>query len=131
VRNVGVGQVAQAFQVSRGTEGLGDDWTPTGDDVDTKVNGVIRHDDVGEKNGRVDAVPAYGLHRDLAGQSGVGDGVKDGAGAAQGTVFRERATGLSHEPHGDVVHRLASAGSKKYGVAHGAPLDGPSLGAKA
>jgi len=58
-------------------EGLAEDGTAAGHDVNSHADGDERHDDVGEEDGGVDAVAPPGLHHELGRHLGVGDGVED------------------------------------------------------
>ena len=62
-------EVAQLVELVGAAERLGDDRSGAGHDVEIDADGLERHDDVGEEDRRVDAVPAHRLHRDLDDQS--------------------------------------------------------------
>ena len=121
VRDVDVGEVAESFQVGGAREGFGDHRSTSRHDLDAETDGVVRHDDVAEEDRGVDAVATDGLHRDLTGDRGVGDGVEDRAGSAQFSVLGERPSGLAHEPHRYVRDALAATGPKENWLAHFTP----------
>ncbi len=67
-------------------------------DGEPETDGVGRHDDVGVEDRSVDVVATDRLQRDLGGEIGVGNGVEDRSGAANGAVLGQRAARLAHEP---------------------------------
>ena len=104
---------AQTAQVVLRTEGMLDHRSHARDDVDPHAGGPERGHDVGEDHGRVHAVPAHRLHRDLGGQLRVGETLQDGSVAPEGPVLREGAAGLAHEPDRGVAYRLPGAGREE------------------
>ena len=67
-------------------------------DGEPETDGVGRHDDVGVEDRSIDVVATDRLQRDLGGEVGVGNGVEDRSGAANGAVLGQRAACLAHEP---------------------------------
>ena len=92
-------------------------WSMTGPRpghyLDSEPDGGKGHDDVGEQDGRVDAVTSHGLHRELGGELRIGDRLEDVALAAKAAVLGQRPPGLAHEPHRRALHRRAPAGPQK------------------
>ena len=72
---------------------------------------IGHHQDVGEDDRRVEPEPANGLQRHLDGLVGrVAEFQKRARGRAHGTVFRQVATGLSHQP--DRWRRMSRSGQR-------------------
>ena len=92
-------QARQYRHVGGRADGVGDDRTGAGDDVQVDTGGAQRHHDVGEQDRRVHIVPAHRLQRDLADHRRVEAGLEHAVVGADRPVFGKRATGLTHEPH--------------------------------
>ena len=86
-----------------------DDGTDVGHDVQVDARRTQRHDDVGEQDGCVHAVPAHRLQGDLADQRRVEAGLQHAVVGAQRPVLGQRASSLAHEPDRDAAG-LAAAG---------------------
>ena len=102
----GLGDRADRLQV-KGFDGrhirpgpnrVSDHRTDISDDVEFDPRPAQRDDDVGEQDRRVDTMPADRLQGDLADQLGVETRLHHGVLGPQHAVFRQRATGLPHEP---------------------------------
>ena len=72
IRDVVGRQLGQAIEVGAGADRLGHHRADAGDDVEVDTDGGERHDDVGEEDRGVDAVPAHRLEGDLGDGSGAG-----------------------------------------------------------
>ena len=70
-------------------ERFGDDGTASRHQIDTESDRVIRHDDVTEEDGGVNAVAAHGLHGDLTCDGRVSDGVQNRSGTTEFSVLGE------------------------------------------
>ena len=79
---------------------VGDDRPGAGHDVEVDADRLERHHDVGEEDGRVDAVAAHRLQGDLDDQVGAEARLQHRDALADRAVLRQRAAGLAHEPHG-------------------------------
>ncbi len=93
-----------------GADRVLDDRPDVGHDVQVDARCPQRHDDVGEQDGRVDAVPAHRLQRDLGDQLGVEAGLHHRVLRAQRPVLGQRTPRLPHEPHRNPA-RLTATGS--------------------
>jgi len=113
VRDVLRRQRGQPVEVGRGAEGLRHDRADARHDVEVHADRLERHDDVGEEDGRVDAVAPDRLQRDLGDELRRGAGVQHLVALAQPAVLRQGAAGLAHEPHRRVRHRLPAAGPQE------------------
>lgn len=102
-------EVAQPREVGARADRLLDDGTDARLDVEVDTDGLERYDDVAEVDGRVDVVAAHGLHRDLGDELGHHAGLEHRNALARLEVLGQRATGLPHEPHRGVRHRLTPA----------------------
>jgi len=89
VSDIDVGHVAKPFEVRGTRERLSDHRTSSGLYIDAESDRVIRHDDVAEEDGGVDAVASNGLHRDLTRQRGIGDRLQYRSRATKRSVFRQ------------------------------------------
>ena len=117
VRRVGLRiQRPQAGQIVRAGERLLDHRADARHHVHAEADGVDGGDDVGVEDGGIDAVAAHGLERDLRAQIRIGDGVVDAALAADGAVFGQRTSRLTHEPDGGDLVGFAAAGGEEGGV---------------
>ena len=81
------------------------------DEVDVEAHREHRGHDVGEHDGRVDAVPANRLQRHLGRQLGGAVDVEEGVPLADRAVLGQRAPRLAHEPHRRPLDRLAPRGA--------------------
>ena len=70
-------------------------------------------EDVAEQNGGIETEPADRLQRHLGGEFRRPDQFEERVLFLQRPVFRQRAPGLAHQPHGRAVHRQAAAGGEK------------------
>jgi len=107
---------APAKPISGVAHRLGDDGADAGLDVEVDADRLERQHDVGEEDGRVDAVPPHRLEGDLGDQAGVHAGVEHGHALTDREVLRERTAGLAHVPDGRVRHRLPPRGAEEGGV---------------
>ena len=100
-----VGEVGFGLEGPKASQVLGrakrtvDDRAPSRHDLDADSDRGEGHDDVGEQDGRVDAVTAYRLQCELGRELRLGDGLQDVAVAAQAAVLGKRPARLAHEPH--------------------------------
>ena len=69
-------------------------------------------------HGRVDAVAAHGLQRDLGAQLRRAGDVEEAVPLADRAVLRQRAAGLPHEPHRRALDRLAQRGPNEERPSH-------------
>ena len=77
-----------------------------------------RHQDVGKQDGGVDVEPAYGLQRDLARQLRRPAAGEEVGLRAKRAVFRQVASGLTHDPDWRAFDALLPARTRKQRVAH-------------
>ena len=75
-RDVAGLEVGDRLDVGQGPHRRGDDRADAGHDVEVDADRLERQHDVGEEDGRVDAVAADRLERDLGDQGGVHAGVE-------------------------------------------------------
>ena len=114
VRCVGLGfERTQSFEVGGRSEWVGDNWANARGDIDTEADGSDRYNNVAVQDGGVDTVATDWLQGDFGGQFGLGNGVKDGAWSAYGTVFGQGSTRLAHVPDWGVGHGLSPTGPQK------------------
>src|SRR5699024_8528656 len=107
VRHVVDGEVTKLVEPRSRADRLGNDGPRTGDDVQVDADRLERHDDVGEEDRRIHAVPAYGLHRDLDDHVGPRARLEHPHARAEGAILRQRSPRLTHEPHRHVCGTLA------------------------
>ena len=86
-----------------------DDRPNVRNNVQVDTGAAKRDHDIGEQDRGIDVMTAYRLQGDLGDQFGVEAGRHHAVLRAQRTVFRQRAAGLTHEPHRHPV-RLAAGG---------------------
>ena len=98
-RDVLGGQVGDRLDVGERAHRAGDDRADAGLDVEVDADGLERQHDVGEEDGRVDAVAAHRLQGDLDDQLGVHAGLEHADALAELEVLGQRAARLAHEPH--------------------------------
>ncbi len=101
-------EVAQLPEVGARPDRVRDDRADAGDDVQVDPDGRERHDDVGEEDGRVDAVPSHRLQGDLGDEVGAPARLEHADALAHGAVLGERAPRLAHEPHRGAWHAAAA-----------------------
>ncbi len=99
----------QALDVSRRPHGTLDRGTLAFDEVEGQAHGLEREQQVGEENRGVNLDGADRLQRDLGGQLRRAAELEQGAPLAQHAVLGHVPAGLSHEPDGSGVDRLAPA----------------------
>ena len=108
IGRVGLGvERPQSFKIGGASEGLLNDWSNARGNIDAETDRRNGNDDVGIKNGGVDVVTPYWLHRDLGGKLWIGDCIEDAARAADGSIFGKRSAGLAHKPHRHSIARTA------------------------
>ena len=100
--------------IGGGADRVLDHRPDVGHDIQFDARGAQRHDDVGEQDGGVDAVPAHRLQGDLTDQLRIEAGGQHAVLCAQRPVLGQRTTGLPHEPHRNPA-RLTAAAAAKYG----------------
>ena len=107
----------ELVEVGRGADRVGHDGPDPGDDVEVDADGLERHDDVAEEDGRVDAVAPHGLQRDLGDEVGAHARLEHRDALTDGAVLRQRTPGLAHEPHRRPGHRLAARSADEVALA--------------
>ena len=126
-------QVGDRLDVGERAHRRGDDRADAGLDVEVDPDRLERQHDVGEEDGRVDAVPAHRLQRDLDDQLGFMHDSSIPTPSRTCEVLRQRAARLAHEPDRGVRHRLAArppSGTRcrSVGRRHAASLPGEPRG---
>jgi hypothetical protein len=102
--------------VGCGADRVLDHRTDVGHDVQADARSPQRHDDVGEQDGGVDAVPAHRLQGDLGDQLGVEAGLHHRVLGAQLPVLGQRSARLPHEPHRNPARLTAADGGQVRGL---------------
>src|SRR5690348_11896311 len=62
-------------------------------------------EDVAEQNSRVETKPAHRLQGDLGGEFGILHELHERISLLELAILRQRAPGLSHQPHWRTIHR--------------------------
>ena len=109
-------QLTQRVDVCEGANWVRHDRSDPGHDVEVNPHGLEWQDDVGEENGRIHAVAAHRLHRDLDDQIGGHTGFQHPDAAPDLEVLRQGASGLTHEPHRGVGRLIAAGGAEECAV---------------
>ena len=98
---------------------VGKHWAHTRFDLDVHSGDLQRHNNVGEEDSRVYAVPTHRLQGDLGGEIGHEAGVEHRDSFARFPVLRKRPASLPHKPHGSTTDRLRQCStSKRYHALH-------------
>ena len=101
----------ERLDCGEGTDGLPDDRADTFDELDVDPHRHDRGHDVREHHGRVDAVTAHRLERDLCGQLCGAVDLEERVVLADLAVLGQRPAGLPHEPDRGALDRLAPRGA--------------------
>ena len=103
----------QRVYVGRRAHGTVDHRAFTLGELEPHAERLGDQQDVGEQDRGVDPETLHRLERDLGGSLGIAAQLEEGVARAQGTVFRQIAAGLAHEPHGRERRRLAPRGAQE------------------
>ena len=100
--------IGEALDVGHALDRPVDDGADALDEIDGDSHAEDRGHDVGEEDGRIDAVPPHRLKRHLRTQLRRACQLEEAVALAQRAVLGQRAPGLPHEPHGRAFDRLAT-----------------------
>ena len=106
-------EVWDSGQVFTRAHGVSKHRTHTRFDLHVHSGDLQRHDDVGEEDSRVHAVPTHRLQGDLGGEIGHEAGVEHRDSFARFPVLRKRPASLPHKPHGSTTDRLRQCSTSK------------------
>ena len=98
--------------IGSGSDRVLDHRPDVGHDIQFDARGPQRHDDVGEQDGGIDAVPAHRLQGDLTDQLRIEAGGQHAVLRAQRPVLGQRTAGLPHEPHRNPARLTAAGGGQ-------------------
>ena len=99
------------LDVGLGPHRLRDDGADVLDQLHVDAHPEHREHDVREHHGRVDAVGAHGLQRDLGAELGLPADLEQRVLLADLAVPRQRPSGLAHEPDGGPLDGLQASRS--------------------
>ena len=107
---------AQVRDVFLAADGLLDDWTFSGGEMEGQAHDFERQQEVGEDDGGVDAEEFGGGNGDLGGKRGLLADFEKRMLLADRAIFGHIASGLAHEPDGRAVDGLRFAGAHEAGI---------------